>query len=75
MKVQILAEMESKRVKSLEETKRIIADKKAALLDEARKEIYGVIYPVFPAYLKENARESVITESIDEAWSHISKTQ
>jgi hypothetical protein len=66
--------MESRRSKSLEETDRIIAEKKSALLQEARKEIYGVILRSFH-HISRKIPENIIAESFDEAWSHISKTK
>ena len=74
MKVRIMTEMEEKKSRSLEETDRLIAEKKSALLEEARKEIYGVIVRSFQ-HVAKKMPESVITESIDEAWSSIHKAK
>jgi hypothetical protein len=66
--------MEEKKTRSLEETERIMADKKAALLEEAKKEIYGLIVRSFH-HVSRKIPESIISESIEDAWSHISKSK
>ncbi len=72
MKSQILSEMEEKRSRALEEIDRIIAEKKSALLDEARQDIYSIIVRSFHN-LSKKIPEPIIQESIDDAWSMIHK--
>lgn len=74
MKVQIIKDMEEKRSKSVEETQKIMEEKKAALLSDARNEIYGIMIKSFHT-LSRKIPEAVITESIDEAWTTIRKSQ
>jgi hypothetical protein len=74
MKSQILKDMDEKRSKSLEETQKLIDEKKTALLDGAREDIYALIARSFQNISKK-IPESVITESIDDAWSTIHKAK
>ncbi len=74
MKAQMLSEMEEKKSRSIEETERIMADKKAALLEEAKKEIYGLVVRSFH-HVSKKIPESVISDSIEDAWSSIHKVK
>ncbi|MCB9806658.1 ATP synthase F0 subunit B [Candidatus Peribacteria bacterium] len=73
MKVQVMKEIEEKRSKSIEETQKVMEEKKAALLNDARNEIYTIMVKSFHT-LSKKIPEAVITESIDEAWTTIHKS-
>jgi hypothetical protein len=66
--------MDEKREQSLREAQELIDEKKAAILDEAQKEIYGVIVRSFQ-HISKNIPTNIIEESIGEAWSTIRKTK
>lgn len=70
----MMEEMELKRAASLEETNQMIEQKKAALMGDVKKEIYQLIKNSFHSVSKK-IPESVIQESIDEAWAQLSKAK
>lgn len=74
MKSQMYKDMDEKRSKSLEETQKLIDEKKTALLDDARQDIYALISRSFQNISKK-IPESIIAESIDDAWSTIHKSK
>ena len=70
----MLAQMEQKKIESLQETQEMMEQKKSALMGDVKKEIYGLIQRSFLSVSKK-IPENIIQESIDDAWNQLPKNK
>ena len=74
IKTDMLAQMEQKKIESLQETQEMMDQKKSALMDDVKKEIYGLIQRSFLSVSKK-IPENIVQESIDDAWNQLPKNK